>query len=525
MRTIGRYKRTIFKILILCFLHSSCGVFPEKEKNLPEPWLILGLYLAQTRVLCNREGNFWVRNVLTNRSECLSFVLEFKGQFADFYRERRLPRNLDYAKIAYDFDTKIHPNVTEAFGAPSDINRDQKIAVLVLDIRDGAKEDGPFMAGFFDPVDLLGDGFNPELRSNQREILYIDGKELVKLLEKDPLAFGSTLAHEYQHLIRFPRMRVEGSLDDIWIDEGASELASDIGGFGPQIHRLDCFMGVGHSPCIGGVNAVSLIDWGRSPTNDPTYILKQYSYSYAFMRYLFENSSSTISGRNQFLYHTVNGIEGLRARDLTSLLEIFRIDTGNDFSAPFPLNPLGLDPGETFFLLIHAFFGQIVQGTDLSRVQRFDSGSPPVSVNLVSPQNLKQILPLEGFSNSEGYLSYIKNRTDFPERTEIPSIIPAASFNKVRNPVNLNPTSPTRIANSAIGSDSHSIVFFEKEKGSRITNTSLQIFTKTKSWNEFLKHWNSSGKDSKNRGGASSHGKLSPSKQIPICGHQFISNI
>ncbi len=114
------------------------------------------------------------------------------------------------------------------FGSPPDVDGDGILDILFLDIRDDFTTSGSFVAGFFDPNDLLDNN-----TSNKRDMLYIDVYPLIKY--NGELHFeqaASTIAHEYQHLIHAHYERFEA--ETIFINEGLSEYAETFCGFPPR---------------------------------------------------------------------------------------------------------------------------------------------------------------------------------------------------------------------------------------------------------------------------------------------------
>ena len=76
---------------------------------------------------------------------------------------------------------------------------------------------------------------NAQRRSNEEDMLYMDIYPSI-INSKNFLA---TMAHEYQHLLQFSyRYREQLSQEYTWLDEGISEVSSDISGYGPQTSRL-----------------------------------------------------------------------------------------------------------------------------------------------------------------------------------------------------------------------------------------------------------------------------------------------
>ena len=104
----------------------------------------------------------------------------------------------------------------EAFGAPPDIDRDPRIYLLVMDVKDGALGDMDYVAGFFDSRDL-------SIGGNDREIVYLDCHPLDI---RSGLAMA-TLAHEFQHLIHYGYDHSE----ETWINEGCSGYAEALCGY------------------------------------------------------------------------------------------------------------------------------------------------------------------------------------------------------------------------------------------------------------------------------------------------------
>jgi hypothetical protein len=105
------------------------------------------------------------------------------------------------------------------FGPPTDKDGDGRIHILILDVRDGYRGAGGFVAGYYsshDQTDLFG--------SNRRDLLYVDCSP------GDASGDGilATIAHEYQHLVHYARDRDEG----IFVNEGLSEFSTHICGYG-----------------------------------------------------------------------------------------------------------------------------------------------------------------------------------------------------------------------------------------------------------------------------------------------------
>jgi len=105
----------------------------------------------------------------------------------------------------------IYANMKDTLGAPSDVDKNGKLNVLLLDVRDGyGPEDENHVAGYFDPIDLKKN------QGNYGEIIYID-------TDPTDITNPSTytiVAHELQHLIHYTFDTDEKT----WLNEGISVL-------------------------------------------------------------------------------------------------------------------------------------------------------------------------------------------------------------------------------------------------------------------------------------------------------------
>ena len=172
---------------------------------------------------------------------------------------------------------KMVPAVFLGSSSNANIYGDGKATFLILDIDDGAQVGEPFIAGYFDPLNQFNDDLvyqqiceNPSIaycsRSNEQEMLYLD----IVQAKTDINTFMSTLAHEYQHLLHFTRdMKTGKKVEEKWVNEGLSEVASDISGYGPQSGRLRAFRQLRGNSLTSFKN--KLID---------------YSHSYVYFRFL-----------------------------------------------------------------------------------------------------------------------------------------------------------------------------------------------------------------------------------------------
>jgi hypothetical protein len=149
----------------------------------------------------------------------------------------------EYASFATTFDTLVNPLDVNAFGQPSDIDKNGKVLILFTKQVNKMTPRGSagFIGGFFFERDLFPTSDTQNLQgcatSNQGEMFY--------LLVPDPNAIYSdrrtkadvlnntigTLAHEYQHLINAGRRMYVNNADQfesVWLNEGLSHIAEEL---------------------------------------------------------------------------------------------------------------------------------------------------------------------------------------------------------------------------------------------------------------------------------------------------------
>ncbi|MDE0423613.1 MAG: hypothetical protein OXN25_01955 [Candidatus Poribacteria bacterium] len=165
----------------------------------------------------------------------------------------------------------IYLTLTEIFGAPPDIDRNGRIILLLLNIRD--KDNGnQYTAGFFNPADqsrgvLRHPGFRGfPIRSNEGEILYIDTHPLNPNSE----TAHNVVAHEFQHIINWTHDAKEAT----WVDEGCAEYASFLCGYSLQEHIT----------AFEKAPTISLVTWPDAGGN----LLPHYGAAFLWMLYLHE---------------------------------------------------------------------------------------------------------------------------------------------------------------------------------------------------------------------------------------------
>lgn len=113
----------------------------------------------------------------------------------------------------------ILTNELELLGETPDVDKNGKLFVLLIDVRDNyeAGETSTYVAGYFDPLDQM------KSKGNYSDIIYIDTNP-ANTTDDYTLA---VVAHELQHLIHYNYDTNEST----WLNEGLSELAPLLVGY------------------------------------------------------------------------------------------------------------------------------------------------------------------------------------------------------------------------------------------------------------------------------------------------------
>ncbi|HEX4681339.1 MAG TPA: hypothetical protein VH277_01450, partial [Gemmatimonadaceae bacterium] len=149
----------------------------------------------------------------------------------------------EYASFATTFDTLVNPLDVNAFGQPTDIDKNGKVLVFFTKEVNKLTPRGSqgVIGGFFFERDLFPtvttNGLEGCAGSNQGEMFYMlvpdangtfsDSRSKSGVLS---LTIG-TLAHEYQHLINAGRRIFINNANDfetVWLNEGLSHIAEEL---------------------------------------------------------------------------------------------------------------------------------------------------------------------------------------------------------------------------------------------------------------------------------------------------------
>jgi hypothetical protein len=189
--------------------------------------------------LLGSSQTFWAFNIAKEEYYQVEATLKAIGEHCYIYVENtNLTRASDKVidRLRSSFDTRIYPTNSRVFGTPPDVDGDPRIFILVLDVKDNfSGTSQSFVAGYYDSTNQYPNGTQVEdevlKTSNEAEILYVD------LNPADPTSSQvlGTIAHEFQHMIHWNH----DPLEDAWLNEGLSDLAIFLNGYGhPDSHVI-----------------------------------------------------------------------------------------------------------------------------------------------------------------------------------------------------------------------------------------------------------------------------------------------
>jgi len=185
-------------------------------KRLVEGYVEPQTVLASEPFVVGQKVDFWVSR--DQGSVLASGEVAYISEHAYWIFENRfIPTAADIRQVADAFESNVWPAVTEVFGPPliPGIGGDDRIVVYHSNLRTG-------IAGYFSAAVSYPQQIIPF--SNQREAVYI-AADRVDLTGPEYL---SVIAHELQHASHF----AADSSEDAWVNEGLSEIAAEIAGFG-----------------------------------------------------------------------------------------------------------------------------------------------------------------------------------------------------------------------------------------------------------------------------------------------------
>lgn len=169
----------------------------------------------------------------------------------------------DWDALGEWFDRQVYPSVSQNFGLPGDVDRNERIILLFY------KFGTEYLSGYFSDSDLYST--SRYSASNEGEILYFNLRfnHMFSSLMKE------TYPHELQHLIN-SSLRMTRSLPpmELWLNEGLAETAAYISLGSPRDYNQEIW----NDPDGAFWAGTSLTAWDGD--------LRDYALSYLFVQYL-----------------------------------------------------------------------------------------------------------------------------------------------------------------------------------------------------------------------------------------------
>lgn len=212
----------------------------ESIKSNPMPSnLMLSMAMApeirKPKVVGDIE-TFWTKNIVENKFEKTAAILKAIGKHCYIYvEEGRELSDAAIEKVCQSFDNTVYPTNTSTFGHEwkPGIDGDDRITLLMFDIKDGFNGSGGFVGGYFYAADEYNQSDIPpehNIKSNEREMIYLD------MYPSDPEkeSYMAVVSHEFQHMIHYNH----DSREYTWLNESCSQIAPYLCGYGHanQIH-------------------------------------------------------------------------------------------------------------------------------------------------------------------------------------------------------------------------------------------------------------------------------------------------
>ena len=169
--------------------------------------------------LGDRE-DFWASNTDTNENFELTAVLEYVTPHLYIWVEEGATVDLEALKASADrFEAQTYPTNRRYFGDEWSPGVDSDVHLNILH----ARNLGDTVGGYYSSADEFSQLAHPY--SNECEMFYVN-------LDTTTVGgdyYDGLLAHEFQHMIHWRSDRNE----DLWLNEGMSELAAFLNGFDP----------------------------------------------------------------------------------------------------------------------------------------------------------------------------------------------------------------------------------------------------------------------------------------------------
>jgi len=207
---------------------------------------------------------FWVSNEDTNSNSQVNARLAYETQNVYFFVEDGVrAQRPDIQKLVDDFQNNAYPTDRQYFGSEwiPGVDGDPHVYILY------ARGLGANVGGYYDSSSEYSHLVNPY--SNEKEIFFLNADSGTPLSDA---YWGGTLAHEFQHMIRW----YHHPDDTAWLNEGFSMLAEQLNGYEP-----------GNEPAFLANPDLQLNAWSDLSAS-PQETAAHYGGAYLFLQYLLD---------------------------------------------------------------------------------------------------------------------------------------------------------------------------------------------------------------------------------------------
>jgi len=267
--------------------------------------------------------NFWLTNMDTDNTFQVKATLREVGDNVYFWVQNGLSYDKKALKKLVDaFDKKIYPTNREFFGEEfkPGIDGDNRIYMLL------ARGMGSSIAAYFSSVDSYSTLAHEY--SNEHEMIFLNADN-IKLDEE--FTYG-VLAHEFQHMIHWSQDRNE----ETWLNEGFSELASFLNGYGTGSFEYAFVSNPDHQ----------LTYWPGGDADTSPYYGAAFLYTNYFLGRFGEKATQALVGNQSNGMVSVNEVlQELNARDPQTGRQLTAEDIFLDWAIATYLNNPDVDDG------------------------------------------------------------------------------------------------------------------------------------------------------------------------------------
>ena len=175
--------------------------------------------------------DFWVHNLDSNSNSQIQAELVYKTDVVYVWVEAGEEHDLAAIQDSIDhFSTVSYPAEVDFFGSEwyPGVDNDPRVHIL------HATTVGTGVAGYYSSADQYSRLANPF--SNEKEMFYVNLRWLNS--SSDYAYYETVLAHEFQHMIHW----ANDSNEETWINEGLSEYAQEVAGYGTDTVFANAFV-------------------------------------------------------------------------------------------------------------------------------------------------------------------------------------------------------------------------------------------------------------------------------------------